>query len=65
MDSFIEFENCSVIRSTVKSVLVDIDGEEIWVPKSQISDDSEVYDSKSTSGTLVIKEWFARVKGLI
>lgn len=36
--------------------------EEIWIPKSQITDDSEVYKS-GTSGELIVTEWFARKQG--
>ena len=39
-------------------------GDELWIPKSQIHDDSEVY-AKDHSGELVIPEWLAEEKGLI
>lgn len=41
-----------------------IEGEEIWIPKSQITDDSEVYKI-GTEGTLVITDWIAEKKGLV
>lgn len=36
----------------------------MWIPKSQINDDSEVY-AKDTEGTLIITEWIAAQKGLV
>lgn len=35
----------------------------IWVPKSVVSDDSEVY-KKGNIGELVVAEWFAEKEGL-
>lgn len=45
------------------ALLVEIDGEEKWVPKSVIDDDSEVYE-KDQDGTLIIAGWWARKNGL-
>lgn len=53
-----------VKRETDKAILVEIKGEELWIPKSQIHDDSEVYASGHT-GKLVISEWIAREKSLV
>jgi hypothetical protein len=40
----------------------DFGGEDIWIAKSQITEDSEVYE-KGHEGTLIITEWLARKKG--
>ena len=40
------------------------DGQEIWIPKSQIDEKSEVREH-SDSGTLVIPAWLAKNEGLI
>lgn len=40
-----------------------IDGREVLVPHSQITDDSEVYEP-GQSGKLVITAWLARREGL-
>lgn len=55
-----------VIESTPKALLVEYEGEEIWVPKSQIQDDSEIYSAKQIgeTGELVIPYWLAEEKGL-
>ena len=45
------------------SLLCDVEGEEVWIPKSQIHDDSEVYED-GTDGDLVISRWIAEKKGL-
>ena len=60
----VEIHDCECIAETEKAILVEINewGEEDWVPKSQIHDDSEVYE-KDTSGTLIVSGWFAREKG--
>lgn len=52
----IEFD--SKVRETELAVLLDIDGEEIWFPKSQI-------DMRSWSNIVEIPEWLAIEKGLL
>jgi hypothetical protein len=47
------------IRETEKALLVRIDsGEEKWLPKSIIHDDSEVFEEGNT-GDVVVAEWWA------
>lgn len=53
-----------VTVETDKVLLVSIDGQEIWIPKSQVSDNSEVYQ-KGDSGTMIISLWIAEQKGLV
>jgi len=64
--SRVEFEGCTAIADTDEAVLVEIPDadEEVWLPKSQIDDDSEVY-KKGTDGRLIIPEWLAVKKGLV
>lgn len=59
------FEDVEVLHETDAAILVNLDGEEIWIPKSQILDESEVFDMDSSGGTLVITEWIAMEKELI
>lgn len=57
----------SVVRETEKALLVrlhDHKDKELWVPKSQIHDDSEVYE-EGTEGILLVTEWFAEEEGLV
>lgn len=63
----VEFEECEVTAETdlaicVEGVPADTDG--VWIPKSVISDDSEIW-KKGDEGTLVVAEWFAMKEGLI
>lgn len=63
MSEKVEFHDVEVKHETDKALLVDIEGEEVWIPKSVIDDDSEVYKS-GTEGTLIIPEWFSKKNGL-
>lgn len=58
-----EIEDVKGIRETEMAVLCEIDGEEHWIPKSQIDDDSEVYE-EDTEGTLIVSQWLADQKGI-
>ena len=62
---WVTISDAECIASTSKSILVtaDILEEEIWIPLSQVSDDSEVYE-KGTSGDLIISGRVAKQKGL-
>lgn len=62
-DETVSFDNVVVKAETDKAILCVIDGDEHWIPKSQIDEDSEVYAS-GTEGTLVITDWIAQQKGL-
>ena len=57
------FEDVTAILETEKAILCEYDGEEFWIPFSQIHDDSEVYEQGDT-GQLIISRWLARKKGL-
>jgi hypothetical protein len=53
-------------RKTAAALLVeDEDGEEVWIPSSQVDDDSEIWDDSKVGeqGKLVIPEWLATKKG--
>lgn len=56
-------QNATCIRDTAKAFLIAAKDEngrpvEFWVPKSQVHDESEVYDLGHT-GTIVMKDWWA------
>ena len=67
-DEMLEFktkfsiEDVLCLRQTDKAILVIVDGEEEWVPQSQVDDDSEVWQ-EGDEGTLVVSGWFADKKG--
>lgn len=53
------------LRETEKALLVmREDLSELWIPKSVIHDDSEVYSVKSGAGELFVQEWWAEKEGL-
>lgn len=53
-------------KETDAALLCEIDGADYWIPKSHVSDDSEVFDgADNASGKLVVSEWIAKQKGLV
>jgi hypothetical protein len=65
-DDQADFHDAKVIMERDKALLVVIEGEEKWVPKSVIHDDSEVFDGdKNSTGTLIVKSWWAKKEGLL
>lgn len=59
----VRIPDVKAIKGTDRAVLVEVDGENIWIPQSHIDDDSEV-SKDGDEGTLVISEWIAKRKGL-
>ena len=65
MANTVRFEDVTCTKETAKAILVTIEDETHWIPKSVIHDDSEVFDSDENSrGTLVLPEWFAEKEQL-
>lgn len=56
-------DDAKVLKATAKALLVKIGAREVWIPQSQIMDDSEVWDA-GDEGALVITAWFAEKEGL-
>ncbi len=52
-----------IMKETPKAFLCDIDGEEVWLPKSQISDPDD-YEEGDVSVGLSVSEFIANEKGL-
>lgn len=50
------------LKETAKALLIDAGDEQVWVPKSVIHDDSEVY-AAGHEGELVVQAWFGRKHG--
>jgi hypothetical protein len=59
----VEVDDCVCSIATTKAILVVCEGEEAWIPTSQVHEDSEVY-KPGTEGTLVIPRWVAEMKEL-
>ena len=56
-----------VIKDSGKALLVEaeeLDTEE-WIPKSQIHDDSEIYEDGQEPGELIVSIWLARERGWV
>jgi hypothetical protein len=59
----VKIKGCEVEASTAKALLIIFpDKLKRWVPRSQITDESEVYDdfSEAARGMLVVKRWWAK-----
>ena len=64
MSAGVNLGPAKVLRATDKALLVSLDGEEeVWVPKSVIHDDSEVYSEKADEGDIVVLAWWAKNNG--
>lgn len=59
----VEFDGAECLKETDRAILCKVGKRELWVPQSQVHDDSEVY-AKGHKGRLVIKAWFAEQEGL-
>lgn len=65
---FTELEDVEVLHETDKALLVRFPTakgtKDEWIPKGQISDDSEVYEN-GHKGTIIVSEWIAEQKRLV
>lgn len=62
-DDRVEVPDTKAIGETEKALLIRFDdGEEEWVPKSQVTDDSEVWE-RGHEGKLVVTFWWADKAG--
>lgn len=59
----VEFEDVLYIKESEKALLVVIETEEHWIPKSQIRPETEEYTIGGESN-LIIPKWLAVAKGL-
>jgi hypothetical protein len=60
----VDVEVDAVTVETDKAILCLVGTKEVWIPKSQIDNSSEV-QGEGDDGTLVIPEWLAIEKGLV
>jgi hypothetical protein len=52
-----------VVRETASAFLLVIEGEDYWIPKSQIAD-PETYEPGDEDLTISVTDWIAKQKGL-
>ena len=62
-DDTVDIDNVECIRQTEKALLCRIGKREVWIPQSQVHDDSEVY-ANGHRGKLTVTAWFAEQEGL-
>jgi len=65
-DDTVSLDDVECIRETNSAILCRIGDKrkrEVWIPQSQVHDDSEVY-AKGHKGKLVVTQWFAEQEGL-
>lgn len=62
-DKNVFIKNVECIRDTPRAILVVVNGEEHWIPQTQVHADSEVY-SRGDTGKLVMSKWIAAQRGL-
>jgi hypothetical protein len=60
---YVHLDNCDVIAETDAALLVVYEGEEIWLPKSQVADPDD-YEPGDESVTISVTEWVADQKGI-
>lgn len=60
---FVHLEECRIVRETDAAFLIEHDGEEHWIPKSQIAD-PDTYEAGDEDVTVSVTEWIAKQKGI-
>lgn len=65
MDEEFEIEDAEAIFDSGKALKVEapVFDDFVWIPKSVITDNSEVWKEGQPSGSLIIKRWFAEKEG--
>jgi len=54
-----------VLRTSEMAIHVQVEGEEIWIPKSCLHDESEIdeHAEKGDEGAVSVKTWWAEKEG--
>lgn len=63
MSSYIHLDVERIARETDMALLLVIDGDELWVPKSVIAD-ADTYGEGDEDVTVSVQMWFAEKEGL-
>ena len=64
MSNYVHLEVEKIVKETDSAFLLRLeDGEELWIPKSQIADPDD-YTEGDEDATISITEWIARERGL-
>lgn len=65
MMEYVKLEDVTLIRSTDKAGLFDIDGNEHWIPWSLIEENEEDVAFDHEQGTIHVANWFVEKEGLV
>lgn len=60
---YVELEDCDIIAETDLAFLIEYDGDEYWIPRSQI-EDPESLEEGDGPVTVSVTEWIAEQKGI-
>lgn len=63
-DETFEIDNVKCVAETDAAIQCLIDGEVVWIPNSQVAENSEVLE-EGDEGTLIITMWLARERSLV
>lgn len=61
--TWVALEECDVLRITEKAMLVRYNGQELWLPLSQVADPG-MYSEKDRGITVLATEWIVGQKGI-
>jgi len=61
---FVYLEDVTVKRLTDRAVLVEWDGEEYWLPLSQLEENGDNLRAGESGYTLGLTEWICKQKGI-
>jgi len=64
-DRWVEIEVEEVLNVTDRAVLCAVDGEEHWIPRSQIDVEGADFEAGEVDFTLSVTRWFAEKEGLV
>jgi chemotaxis protein histidine kinase CheA len=55
--------DCNILKATDKAILIEHDGEEYWLPLSQVAETHRLHEG-DIGTTVGISEWIAQKKGI-
>lgn len=62
-EDYVDLPEAICLKETTRALLVQVEGEEVWVPKSTVAGVSEV-QSEGDSGVLTVERWLAEERNL-
>lgn len=60
---WVHLEDCTVKKVTERAMLIEYDGNDVWLPLSQVSE-AEQYEEGDEGITISVTEFIAREKGI-